>query len=291
MSSSRCAATPAGTAQLEVTRLGDVVVKVDVDDLVGPDGRGCHVSVGPLAAGGYALRLAGAGWSARTAVAVVADPRSRLRYGFVANYRPGRVVADVADHVRRLHLTAVQFYDWAYRHADLVGGGDEYADALDQPVSLDTVRRLVDDVQAAAGERRSATQLSTVSATTSGRHGSTTRCSTATGQPYQLGDFLRLVDPAAPDWSAHFADDLAAAVETAGFDGFHLDQYGYPRFAAPRRRRLRRPRRRLRHHDLGRARSAARRATSCSTTSTTSRRGPRRTAARTPCTSRCGNRT
>ena len=65
MPSSRCAARAAGTAQLEVMRLGDVVVKVDVDDLVGPDGRGCHVSAGPLAAGGYGVaarrrRLVGA---------------------------------------------------------------------------------------------------------------------------------------------------------------------------------------------------------------------------------------
>jgi dextranase len=220
----------AGAGRLEVTRLGDVVVKVAVDDLVGPDGRGCHVSVGPLAAGGYALRLAGDGWSARTAVAVVADPRCRLRYGFVANYRPGRDVADVADNVRRLHLTAVQFYDWAYRHADLVGGGDEYTDALDQPVSLDTVRRLVNDVQAAG-----ASALGYAAVYGVGNDEWPTWQHDAlldgAGQPYQLGDFLRLVDPAAPDWSAHFAGDLAASVATAGFDGFHLDQYGYPRFA------------------------------------------------------------
>lgn len=220
----------AGTAQLEVTRLGDVVVKVDVDDLVGPDVGDCHLSVGPLAAGGYALRLAGDGWSARTAVAVVADPRSRLRYGFVANYRPGRVVEDVADHVRRLHLTAAQFYDWAYRHADLVGGGDEYTDALDQPVSLDTVRRLVVAVQAAGA---SALGYAAVYGVGNEEWPTWQHDALLDGEakPYQLGDFLQLVDPAAPDWCAHFADDLAASVERVGFDGFHLDQYGYPRFA------------------------------------------------------------
>ena len=41
----------------------------------------------------------------------------------------------------------------------------------------------------------------------------------------------KLVDPAAPDWLAHFAADLAAATEQLGFDGFHLDQYGYPKWA------------------------------------------------------------
>ncbi len=43
---------------------------------------------------------------------------------------------------RRLHLTAAQFYDWAYRHADLVGPDREWSDPLGQPVSMDTVRAL-----------------------------------------------------------------------------------------------------------------------------------------------------
>ena len=36
----------------------------------------------------------------------------------------------MTDNLRRLHLTGVQFYDWAYRHADLLGGGETYDDAL-----------------------------------------------------------------------------------------------------------------------------------------------------------------
>ena len=51
---------------------------------------------------------------------------------------------DRGQLLRRLHLTGVQFYDWAYRHADLLGGGEQYDDALGQPVALDTVRRLVE---------------------------------------------------------------------------------------------------------------------------------------------------
>ncbi|MBN9618162.1 MAG: hypothetical protein J0H43_00250, partial [Actinobacteria bacterium] len=54
---------------------------------------------------------------------------------------------------------------------------------------------------------------------------------TPSGEPYGLGDFLHLVDPAHPRWLAHFLADLRAAVEQVGFDGFHLDQYGYPKLA------------------------------------------------------------
>ena len=35
-----------------------------------------------------------------------------------------RLTDAALDTVRRLHLTGIQFYDWAYRHADLLGGGE-----------------------------------------------------------------------------------------------------------------------------------------------------------------------
>ena len=106
----------------------------------GRDGR----SLGRLPAGGYGVELSARGTVlARTAVQVADDPRAVLRYGFVVDYRPGRDLAGFTDNLRRLHLTGVQFYDWAYRHADLLGGGDEYLDALGQPVSLAEVRALI----------------------------------------------------------------------------------------------------------------------------------------------------
>ena len=80
---------------------------------------------------------------ARTALDVLAEPLSRPRYGFVSNYAPGRDTARVAENVRRLHLNAIQFYDWMYRHARLLPLQDEFADPLGRTLSLDTVRRLV----------------------------------------------------------------------------------------------------------------------------------------------------
>ena len=51
------------------------------------------------------------------------------------------------------------------------------------------------------------------------------------GSTYALADFLRIIDPADPAWLEHFTDDLRRAIAAVGFSGFHLDQYGYPRYA------------------------------------------------------------
>lgn len=228
------AVVPAGTpvrvelrgiegGRLAVRHLGQVV---DTRQVTGPG----HVSLGVLPPGGYGIEVSGEGRTWRTALDVQASPSARLRYGFVASYRPGRDPRGVADLVRRLHLTGVQFYDWAYRHADLLGGGEQYADPLGQPISLTTVRALVQAVQRTGASALGYAAVYGVGSAEwpTWQHDALLR---PDGTPYSLGDFLRLVDPAAPDWLDHFTADLVAATARLGFDGYHLDQYGYPKRA------------------------------------------------------------
>lgn len=177
--------------------------------------------------GGYGVEADGA----RTAVDVLADPLTRPRYGFVAGYGAGRETRGVADNVRRLHLNAVQFYDWMYRHAELLPPQDAFEDALGRRLSLDTVRRLVQAVQAAGASALgyAAVYAAGSEAWPSWRQEGLFR---ADGTAWTLGDdFLWNVDPTSESWQAHLARELRSAVERVGFDGFHLDQYGAPKRA------------------------------------------------------------
>ncbi|MGH9029533.1 MAG: glycoside hydrolase family 66 protein, partial [Acidimicrobiales bacterium] len=49
--------------------------------------------------------------------------------------------------------------------------------------------------------------------------------------PQTLGDLLDIMDPANPGWQEHWMQSYVGAAEAIGFDGFHLDTYGYPRRA------------------------------------------------------------
>ncbi|OJV80975.1 MAG: hypothetical protein BGO37_15800 [Cellulomonas sp. 73-92] len=215
----------AGPGRLVVRHLGAVVGTADA---AGPG----TVSLGALAAGGYGVDLETADGTpvARTAVLVTDEPRGRMRYGFVASYAPDKDVAAVVDLARRLHLDAVQLYDWAYRHADLMGGGETYADPLGQPIALDTVRRLAAGLAAAGTDALGYAAVYGVGSEEwpAWSHRALLR---ADGEAWSLGDFLTLVDPGAPDWQEHLVGDLRAAVAAVGLHGFHLDQYGYPRWA------------------------------------------------------------
>jgi len=216
----------AARGQLRVLHLGDVVRSLDV-------AQPGVIDVGELAPGGYGVEL----WTdhrvARTAIQVADDPRRYCRYGFVADYRPDRDVQGVADNVRRLHLTDVQFYDWAFRHADLLGGGEVYSDALGQPVSVQTVQQLI-----AAAHDAGARALGYAAVYAVGDDEwplwQDIAMLTASGREHGLGDFLSLVDPADERWLKHFTADLRAATAGLGFDGYHLDQYGQPKRALRR---------------------------------------------------------
>jgi dextranase len=206
-----------------VWRLGEQIATV-------PHDGGTSIDLGRLAPGGYGVELRTAEGVVRTAIEVSVDARSRLRYGFVVDYAPDRDLSGVSDTVRRLHLTGVQFYDWAYRHADLLGGGEQYRDALDQPIALETVKRLVVAVQHAGSRALGYAAVYAVGPAEWDRW-KHRAILTASGEPYGLGDFLFLVDPASADWLESFGAQLRLATERLGFDGFHLDQYGYPKYA------------------------------------------------------------
>ena len=206
------------SGRLVVRHLGDIVHEADH--------AGGEIVLPDLPEGGYSVELG----ALRTAIEVAAEPRRRLRYGFVASYAPDKDVSGLSDTVRRLHLNGVQFYDWAYRHADLMGGGESYRDALNQPIALSTVRTLVRAVQDAG-----ARALGYAAVYAAGPHEwhqwQHQALLQANGEPHALGDFLFILDPAATDWLAHFTADLKSATASLGFDGYHLDQYGYPKRA------------------------------------------------------------
>lgn len=210
---------PVAPDTLRVWHLGNLIAELAY-------AGGGRVALPSLPEGGYAVELG----HLRTAIEVVANPRDRLRYGFVANFAPDKDVNGLSDTTRRFHLNGVMFYDWAYRHADLMAGGETYNDPLNQPISLATVRKLVDAVQQAGSRALGYAAVYGVGQNEwpLWQHDALLR---ADGEPYSLGDFLFVLDPAAPDWLAHLTSDLRKATDSLGFDGYHLDQYGYPKRA------------------------------------------------------------
>ena len=128
----------------------------------------------------------------------------------------------------------MQFYDWMYRHAELLPSVDDFDDPLGRRLSLETVRRLVAAVRAAGSLPMGYAAVYAVGRDEwpAWREAGLYR---ADGTPWTLGeDFLWNVDPTNERWVAHLAAQLARAQTAIGFAGFHLDQYGAPKRALRR---------------------------------------------------------
>src|SRR5437899_7452261 len=172
-----------GASTVTLTYLGDPLAHA----VVAGDGV---ARFGPLAEGGYGVEADGA----HSALDVLADPLTRPRYGFVSHYEPARDAAGVVENARRLHLNVVQFYDWMYRHARLLPPSETFTDALGQPLSLASVRRL-----AAALSGAGSLPLGYAAVYAAGadewpdwRDQGLYR---ADGEPWMLADFLWILDP------------------------------------------------------------------------------------------------
>ena len=50
-------------------------------------------------------------------------------------------------------------------------------------------------------------------------------------EPIRFLDQIVLANPANADWQRHFVAAYGSAADAIGFEGFHIDTYGYPRVA------------------------------------------------------------
>jgi dextranase len=171
------------------------------------------------------------GW---TAYDVADHWRRAPRYGFLSDFRPeeaGELRA--ADSLRRYHLNVVQFYDWMYRHDQLLPPSDEFIDPMGRLLSY----RVVQEKVAALHERGiAAIAYGAVYAALQDYHAAHPELGLykRSGEPFELIERFYLMDisPDSP-WSAHIVEQFRQVV-AAGFDGIHLDQYGFPKQAVRR---------------------------------------------------------
>ena len=168
-----------------------------------------------------------------TAFDVLPDWTVFPRYGFLCDFSSGR--PDGADTLRSLakyHINGIQFYDWQYRHDQLVPDQDQYDDPLGRSLSLKTIRNLID--QAHSHGMAAMPYLAVYAASVAfWRKNPDWALYDRHGQPIPFGEnFLGLMNPVpGKPWQRHLLDECTRALARLPFDGLHVDQYGEPKTA------------------------------------------------------------
>ncbi|MEA4882304.1 MAG: glycoside hydrolase family 66 protein [Clostridia bacterium] len=152
------------------------------------------------------------------------------RYGFVCEFGPG-VAPDPAKWQRMadIHINVVQFYDWMYRHHQLIPESNVFCDPLGRILDLGQVRRQVELARSlgiapiAYGAMYGAEQEFLDTHPEMGAY-------KRDGTLHSLAGFIWIMDIARGSaWQDHIIEQYANAIDMLGFEGIHVDQYGFPK--------------------------------------------------------------
>lgn len=170
--------------------------------------------------------------TASTAFDVLEHWLQAPRYGFFSDFTPQRSSdADTIAWLLRHHINGLQFYDWQYRWEDLLPDGDAFTDGMGRPLSMNTVRQLVDLAHSIGTAAMPYTAIYGASMAFYQQHPDWALFG-ANGDLFTLGDFIAIVDPTPGSlWNRHLLEEYADVLDHTAFDGIHIDQYGSPKIA------------------------------------------------------------
>ncbi|GMQ60124.1 glycoside hydrolase family 66 protein [Vallitalea sediminicola] len=167
-----------------------------------------------------------------TAVDVVTSHKDSPRYGFLSEFE-SKDVLDDADilSLKKLHINMVQFYDWMYRHDDLVNEEANYIDLMGKKISLQAIRSKIDlchenGMKAIAyGAVYAASKPFYEEHKEEALYGSNK-------QPISFIDkfIIMNIEEKSP-WHSHIINEYEKTIRCLDFDGIHMDTYGYPKKA------------------------------------------------------------
>ncbi len=153
------------------------------------------------------------------------DPIMGFATSFDAEHVPS-----VLAWLRSLRCTAVQVYDWMERYSAPLPEEPEYRDPLSRPLQRVALEQLIYGIREFGAVAQAYAPVYAADNDFAEAHPDW-RLYRNDGEPESLGELLQIMDPSNPSWQRHWLDAYGAAADALGFNGFHLDSYGYPRCA------------------------------------------------------------
>ena len=149
--------------------------------------------------------------------------------GFVTSFGASSR-ASVLAWLRDLRCTVVQVYDWMDSYSYPLPTSNSYEDPLGRPIDRTALKDLIRGIREIGAVAQAYAPVCAADKELAEEHPQW-RLFRSDGAPESLGDLLQIMDPGNVEWQNHWLSQYTAAVDELGFNGFHLDTYGYPRIA------------------------------------------------------------
>lgn len=158
---------------------------------------------------------------------VGAHPGERPVHGFATSFGEDDV-AEVLGWLAALRCTVVQVYDWMAEYAAPLGPVTGWQDPSHRPVSFAALRALTAGLRADGAVAHAYAPVYAVDLPFAAAHPEMMMFRND-GTTQKFFDMIELANPASEGWRRHFVASYGAAADSIGFNGFHVDTYGYPR--------------------------------------------------------------
>lgn len=168
--------------------------------------------------------------SLSTSFDVVSDWRKSTRYGFLSDFHT-KEKGDQRDvaWLSKLHINLVQFYDWMYKHDDLVPETNEFTDLMGRKLNLDVVSEKVGYCHEYGMKAIAYGAVYAASKAFYEEHKDWALLQ-SDGEVYDFIDVFKIMNIAAQSpWHDHIIGQYKRAIELVDFDGIHMDTYGFPK--------------------------------------------------------------
>lgn len=170
--------------------------------------------------------------SISTAFDVVDSYKRAIRYGFLSDFYSHELgMLKDLENICKLHLNVVQFYDWMYRHDELVPPQNEYMDLMGRTLSLEVVK---EKIEACHKYGMKAIAYGAVYAAAKDFY-ETHRDWAFYDSNNNVLSFINIfyimnIAEESP-WHNHIIKQYKNAICELHFDGIHMDTYGFPKTA------------------------------------------------------------
>lgn len=151
------------------------------------------------------------------------------RYGFLSDFFPEDEEDEDILAMAAHHINLVQFYDWSYRHDSLVAEKEAYTDMMGKRNALPVIRRKIAACHAAGMRAMAYGAVYAASENFACLHPEW-RLYAAAEQPLRFIDVFSIMNLRS-GWKEHIISQYGQAIREVGFDGIHMDTYGFPKTA------------------------------------------------------------
>jgi dextranase len=160
---------------------------------------------------------------------VAAHQGVRPVHGFATSFGVDEVES-VIKWNRALRSTVVQIYDWMASYTEPLGSEGGWLDPSHRPVSFWALRTLSSGLRESGAVAHAYAPIYAVGNDFAAVHPEMLMYQ-SDGSAIRFLDQIVLANPANKAWQRHFCESYGEAMDAIGFDGLHVDTYGYPRLA------------------------------------------------------------